>query len=739
MAKRKILIEFTANPTLGNAFSYDITIDSVPFIYPNGYDTLNLDYVSGSDVPNTSIGRKTTLSETIDATLNFLVTYYSSSFISYSRFENSIEVIINIEDVVITYPEDANDNIIISDEAYSPDVNYKLKYYVEWADTENVDYSIRIYQKAYTGSSTQVSGYGVLKYGSVNDNLEPIRGNGLDLSLNASNDLTLEDLYTEDENSFSVKMYRKNKLLFDGYLKPDGVYQSFVQDQWMLNLSCVDGLGLLKDLAFVQSTGLHWVGKQKAIDIIYNCLKRTGLEMNINTSVNIYYEGLTPSDTLDPLNEVYVSVDRFVKDDNDTIMDCNEVLTSVLNLFNAVICQMDGEWFIYRPSEIFENNIVKFRQYSQTDNSYLKLNTKNLAFNLGSQIDNYYPHHAGGNQQIEIKGSVSATRINYKYGFEKSLNSNPTLGHTGKTFPGWTVINEPFVILDPTDNEGLISAPVISSGFTPTIFPIMYSDDVALLAGDTIKLVLRGNSTNGSVFLETKFRVTLTQSSGAITYLKNDGTWTATSTFIILAATPNFDVSIQSLALPVSGDISLTIYQALQVSSGSTLYEVTFADIQNSATATSSGAVGEFHSAQRQNRPSSIASETKTIFNGDSPSLIYEGTIYKEDTETPTSLWFRKGITESKPILQIAVEDILRVHQRPQKIFTGDVYGYLPYLSIISINNLDGKFLVLEYSFDALRNITSVKLLQIFGEELNDINYLLTLDYGNTTKVTITS
>ncbi len=739
MAKRKILIEFTANPTLGNAFSYDITIDSVPFIYPNGYDTLNLDYVSGSDVPNTSIGRKTTLSETIDATLNFLVTYYSSSFISYSRVENSIEVIINIEDVVITYPEDANDNIIISDEAYSPDVNYKLKYYVEWADTENVDYSIRIYQKAYIGSSTQVSGYGVLKYGSVNDNLEPIRGNGLDLSLNASNDLTLDDLYTEDENSFSVKMYRKNKLLFDGYLKPDGVYQSFVQDQWILNLSCVDGLGLLKDLAFVKSNGEHWFGKQKAIDVIYNCLKRTGLEMNINTSVNIYYEGLTPSDTLDPLNEVYVSVDRFVKDDNDTIMDCNEVLTSVLNLFNAVICQMDGEWFIYRPSEIFENNIVKFRQYSQTDNSYLKLNTKNLAFNLGSQIDNYYPHHSGGNQQIEIKGSVSATRINYKYGFEKSLNSNPKLFHTGKTFPGWTVINEPFVILDPTDNEGLISAPVISGGFTPTIFPIMYSDDVALLAGDTIKLVLRGNSTNGSVFLETKFRVTLTESSGAITYLKNDGSWTSTATFIILAASPNFDVSIQSLALPVSGDISLTIYQALQVSSGSTLYEVTYADVQNSATTSSTGAVGEFHSAQRQNRPSSIALETKTIFNGDSPSLIYEGTIYKDDTETPTSLWFRKGKTESKSILQIAVEDILRVHQKPQKIFTGDVYGYLPYLSIISINNLEGKFLVLEWSFDALRNITTVKLLQIFGEELNDINYLLTLDYGNTTKVTITS
>lgn len=45
MANRKILIEFTANPTVGNAFSYDITIDEIPFLYPNAYTTLNLDYV----------------------------------------------------------------------------------------------------------------------------------------------------------------------------------------------------------------------------------------------------------------------------------------------------------------------------------------------------------------------------------------------------------------------------------------------------------------------------------------------------------------------------------------------------------------------------------------------------------------------------------------------------------------------------------------------------------------------
>lgn len=755
MANRKILIEFTANPTVGNAFSYDITIDETAFLYPNGLTTLNLDYVSGSDVAFTSIGIKPTLSETIDNTLNFLVQYYYSSFITYTRVDNSIEVILNFDNGVVTYPEDANENILISDDAYAPNVSFKLKYLIDWADMEQVPYSVRIYQKGYTGTSTNVSGYAVLKYGSVKDNLDSIRGNGLELNLNASTDLTLEDLYTEEENSFAVKMYRRNKLLFDGYLKPDGVYQSFVQDQWMLSLSCVDGLGLLKDLAFVQPNGLHWTGKQKAIDVIYNCLNRTGLQMNINTSVNIYYEGLEPTDNLDPLNETYVSVDRFVKDDNDTIMDCNEVLTSILNLFNAVICQIEGQWYIFRPNEIYNNPIVKFRQYSETDNSYIKLNTKNLEFSLGSQINNFYPHHSGGNQQIEIKGSVSATRINYKYGFEKSILLNKFLiRDNSNVFENWTVISPNLIIYDPLDLQGLKSNIIFDN---PGVNPIalIVSDNIFLELGTTVNFKLKSffNSQffNPSFLSESIFHFVKIELVGIYqtawidvsTYLNpQDFEWKTTSPSVAsrIEANNDFSYNVPMPALPFDGDLRIIIYQSKGAAKAGKPIEITEIDIINTSNANAkTGAVGEFHTAQRQNRPSSISTETFKIFNGDSPTVIYEGAVLKENQISPTSFWFRNGKNESKPILQIAVEDILRLQQKPQKLFTGDIYGYMSYLSVISIDNLEGKFLPIEWSFDALRNTTTVKLLQFFGDELNDIDYKFTLDYGNTVKPTITS
>ena len=743
MAKTKILIEFTANPILGNAFSYNISISGSPFLYSNGLNTLNLDYVSGSNVGLTSIGLKSTLSETIDATVNFLVQNYYSTFITYQRVDNSIEVILNFEDATVTYPESANANIIISDDPYIPNLNYKLKYITDWADTENVPYSVRIYQRGYTGGSTEVSGYAVLEYGSVQNNLEPIRGNGLNLNLNASLDLTLEDLYTEEENSFSVKMYRNNNLLFDGYLKPDGVYQSFVQDQWIISLSCVDGLGLLKDLAFVKSNGEHWTENQRAIDIVYNCLKRTGLSMNINTSVNIYYQGLTASDTLDPLHEVYVSVDRFVKDDNDTIMDCNEVLTSILNLFNAVICQVDAEWYIFRPNEIFENNIVKFRQYSQSDNSYIRVNTKNLGFNLGSQIDNYYPHHAGGNQQIEIKGSVSAARINYKYGFITGIAENKNLTHDGYDYPGWTVIDEELIILDPLKSQGLIT----QANFYFTN-PIIQTNGVSLNTGDLVSVRFVANilDSYSTFFVDNVYKIEIGDYYYNYSFDTNTYQWSntaPTSEFqdkIFFIYTASLDQTLDLLPLPTTGLLKITIYQSNPGATGSAVVEHTLVDIINkSEVAANTGAVGEFHTVQRQNRPSSISKDTYEIYNGDSPNVLYEGAIFKNDNTSSTSFWYRKNKTESKPILQIAVEDILRLQQKPQKIFTGDIYGYMPYLSIISINNLDGKFMPIEWNFDGLRNITSVKLLQIFGDELNDIDYKFTLDYGKTTKVTITS
>ena len=81
----------------------------------------------------------------------------------------------------------------------------------------------------------------------------------------------------------------------------------------------------------------------------------------------------------------------------------------------------------------------------------------------------------------------------------------------------------------------------------------------------------------------------------------------------------------------------------------------------------------------------------------------------------------------------------MRIQQKPIKTFTGDIFGYVPYLSIIEINNINGLFMFIEHSYDTDSNITRGKLQQFYTSEVADLDYLLTYDYGNTVKPSIRS
>jgi hypothetical protein len=107
------------------------------------------------------------------------------------------------------------------------------------------------------------------------------------------------------------------------------------------------------------------------------------------------------------------------------------------------------------------------------------------------------------------------------------------------------------------------------------------------------------------------------------------------------------------------------------------------------------------------------------------------GSIYKEDKTTLTDLWNRKGRFEKYPILRISAEDDLRIKRNAIKVFSGDIFGQLPYLSIVKINNILGTFMFTDYAYDFRSNILSAKLKQFYNDELGDIDYLISYDYGN--------
>jgi len=386
-----------------------------------------------------------------------------------------------------------------------------LKYYFEFTDVKEILHRCEIYKDDFVGDAIEIQGSLALTKASTEDTLEAIRGGGLKIDLEATNLLSFDDLYSENERVFSVKYIRNTSvLLFHGWLSPEGLVESFVNDTWIISLDCTDGLGFLKNLSYVENNGVPFSGKQSALEIITNCLKRTNLEQNIFTSLNIFHENMLLTENV--LVETYFNSNRFVKDDDKTFMNCDEVLRSVLELFGACITQYQGAWYIYKPNEIVNSTSLSFFAYdSDGIAKVVPKVTINFAEDLGSQINDFYPHHVNANQQLTIDSSIGAYRINYKYGLVRNLFNNIYL-ESNTTPPNfyiddWNILD--FTYIDfPLDNVGVLFDSVSSGG---SVQEVISSDSFSVDEGNVLNVYLEFSpysyTNNGTVALPIKIKL----------------------------------------------------------------------------------------------------------------------------------------------------------------------------------------------------------------------------------------
>jgi len=738
MAK-KIIIDFSAQPVINViGYSYTITVNSFPLYYPTGDFELKVDFIANGATPTEfyEVPIGTSLDETLQILLSFLRQTYQNDLIQYSLVNNTIEVLIQA-DAVVTIGEDLNENITITTEDVEP-FGSNLKYYLYFDD-----YTLNIYKSNYQGTASEIYGTFTLKKSNVDSILDQIRGTGLDLSLEANQTLTFDEFLLEDEFTYKTELLKGSQIIFEGYIKPDGCQQSFVNDVWYVNIESNDILGALKDLSFVQTNGLPFTGKMSVYDVIKGCLDRTRLSLDINTSVYVEYIGYTGTNIL---KDIYVNSDRFIKDKNDIIiMDCNEVLTSMLNLFSAVITQQDGQWWIYRPNDLELNGYTEF--INQTTDAVF---TKNLNAVLGSQINGFYPHHAGANQQIEVKGAISAYRLNYQYGLVAGLVTNPTFNfdttipvaewEADPVFYNWTT--------SPTLPANLIKYPFINSttsrlvvARTGTVFELITSTPINGELGESFNFNAKLFAQNPGESKNVAYKMKIKTSDGY--YLHQNNTWVNYNTLYIFNVPYNPDGTLWGIQYgnfklslpPLINDCTLEIILCNPFGD----FDVAGYDSVDliSNILESQGLVGEFHTVTRSQPPSSITKENQKVFNGDGISSFI-GSIFKDDLTTLTTFWTRKNKFENLPLLGISAMDDLRIQSNPIKVFTGDVYGYIPYLSVVTIDNIVGLFMPIEWDYNYKNNITKIKLLQFYNTDLSDIQYTVSPDYGNNTvKATI--
>ena len=111
------------------------------------------------------------------------------------------------------------------------------KYFIQ---NNYTGYLVQIFEVGFTGISTEIFGKVSFDKGNVDNILDTIRGTGLNLQLEANPLLTFEEFSDADEKTYTVKVTNSTGTVFNGFLKPDGVTQSFVRDIWVVDLDFID-------------------------------------------------------------------------------------------------------------------------------------------------------------------------------------------------------------------------------------------------------------------------------------------------------------------------------------------------------------------------------------------------------------------------------------------------------------------------------------------------------------------
>lgn len=607
-----------------------------------------------------------------------------------------------------------------------------IKYKFTYNDIENTLFTCEISSQDYTGEVIKVEGSCVLEYPEIEHIYTVIRGSGMSLSLEANLDVNFEDLYSDGEKQWLVRLFKEGAILFVGYIDPAGLYEDLTTDRWIVTLDCVDGLGLLDNLSYVNDEGDSYTGKSRDIEVIYNCLKRTGItEVNgeslmLISSINTRYNGLNNTEC--PLANVYSNQERFYKNDGKTIMSCKEVLESTLRKYGGSIVMVNGVYHVFSFYELLggERRFYTYVGPTEVSNEIIDYSFQSI----GSNISEVSPCWVNANQSKSIIPGVGAVRINYKFGFVKSLLDNSNFIHNGSVISNWN-------ILIPSDVELLSSGVGFKIDSNDDLDSILQANDYDVSEGGALSFSLKVSY--NALFTNYTTRVSLRViikilSDDVVYYLDNALGW-VTDMSLYGTDFTRFNISGEDTwsfdlpPIPSDGILQVVLIRPETTrfvpGQESYLREVFFIEVKITGSVNQE-IKGETHTQQISGKNTRVE-DIIEVSVGDNPSDLYLGAIYKNDEDTNTSLWSTiytpSDIVGFQSILEILSEYISIYRKEPSYQVKGDVYGFFSYLNIYTFDLIpDRLFMISGYVYN-----TSINRIECSWKELKRSSY-----FGNT-------
>jgi|GEM_PF-6437266 len=233
---------------------------------------------------------------------------------------------------------------------------YRLRWALNTFDRKNHPMTVELYGRDFTGEATEVRGSAesVVRSwdaaGGAEGTLPEAAGQQLTLSLQSQFSGQFLACKLGDDRSFYVVYRRADRVLFRGYLLPDFYEEDLSRATGgLITLTAADGLGVLRDTAFLSHVARPLGGRWPLLHTLLHCLSRCSVgEMPLYVQTGLLDAGMPNTGEALALacsdREVYRESGA-----SGTVgkeWSCRQVVEALLQPFYAMLVQRDGAWWV---------------------------------------------------------------------------------------------------------------------------------------------------------------------------------------------------------------------------------------------------------------------------------------------------------------------------------------------------------------------------------------------------------
>lgn len=234
---------------------------------------------------------------------------------------------------------------------------YRLRFYLSSRAPDGTAVYAAIFGRDYAGAAEEVRGTGAEAVertwegggADLQGVLPEAAGQQCRLSLRQAYAGQFAPLFAGDDRAHRVDVHAGGQLRFRGYVLPDLYSEDLVRaDGGAVTVSAADGLGVLRDTAFLNHDALPLAGRWPLLHTLLHCLSRCECgPLPLHVQVDLTEALMQPADAL--LAAVHADRGAYREADRDgqpgREWHCRQVVEAVLRPLHAVLFQRAGAWW----------------------------------------------------------------------------------------------------------------------------------------------------------------------------------------------------------------------------------------------------------------------------------------------------------------------------------------------------------------------------------------------------------